>query len=272
MVTCMQGDHARSHLEGSLFTDVRWVAETESTNSDVLALARAGEPEGLVVVADHQTAGRGRLDRSWQAPAGSSLLVSVLLRPQLAPEHAPVTATAVALAAADACQEVAGVEPSLKWPNDLVLTDPSTGDAGKVGGILAESIVERGQLEAVVVGLGLNVNWPPDPPDELSGIAIALNTVTGSTIDREDLLAALLRHLRSTYGLVRSVAGREELLDAYRSRCATLGQIVRVERAGDVFEGRATGLTAHGHLLVESTGGGPDVEVTVGDVVHLRHA
>jgi BirA family transcriptional regulator, biotin operon repressor / biotin---[acetyl-CoA-carboxylase] ligase len=268
----MQGDRARSHLGGSLFADVRWVAETESTNSDVLARARASEPEGLVVVADHQTAGRGRLDRTWQAPPGSSLLVSVLLRPQLAPEHAPITATAVALAAVAACLEVAGVEPSLKWPNDLILTDPATGRSGKVGGILAESIVERGELEAVVVGLGLNVNWPPDPPEELDGIAISLNAVAGATIDREELLAALLRHLRSTYALVASVAGREELLDAYRSRCATLGQIVRVERTDDAFEGRAASVTPEGHLVVEPSGGGAAIEVTVGDVVHLRHA
>src|SRR4051812_27340870 len=109
----------------------------------------AGAPEGLAAVADHQTAGRGRLGRAWVAPPGASLLLSVLFRPDLAPERLHLTTAAVALAAAEACEAVAGVLPVLKWPNDLLVGDR------KLAGVLAES-----RLPAVVVGIGLNVNWP----------------------------------------------------------------------------------------------------------------
>src|SRR2546423_7667400 len=116
---------------GATFADVRRFAELDSTNRHALELARQGVPEGLVVVADHQTAGRGRLGRSWEAPPGSSLLMSMLLRPSLAPERLHLTTVAVALAAADACEEEAGFRPALKRPNDLVVDDR------KLGGIPA---------------------------------------------------------------------------------------------------------------------------------------
>ena len=109
-------------LVGSRFTDVRWVATTGSTNADAMALARDGAPEGVVVVADHQSAGRGRRDRSWVAPPGGSLLVSVLLRPPSA--VAGAVTMAAGLAMAEAVDEVAGVSAGLKWPNDLVVATP----------------------------------------------------------------------------------------------------------------------------------------------------
>src|SRR5262245_29768744 len=142
MVTGMQGSRARSALEGSRFADVRWVVETDSTNDDLLLLAREGAAEGILVVADHQRAGRGRLDRTWQAPPGSSLLLSVLMRPGVAPVQAHLASTAVACAAVEACIGVAGAAPRLKWPNDLVVLDPDGAVRGKLGGILAESIVD----------------------------------------------------------------------------------------------------------------------------------
>jgi BirA family biotin operon repressor/biotin-[acetyl-CoA-carboxylase] ligase len=269
----MRGDRARSLAAETRFADVRWVPETQSTNSDGLALARAGAPDGVVLVADHQSAGRGRLDRSWQAPAASSLLVSVLLRPALEPAEAHLTATAVGLAAVDACREVAGVAPSLKWPNDLVIEGDGSRPIGKLGGILAESIVEGSRLEAVVVGLGLNVNWPDDLPPELAGIAVALNAVVGHEIDREDLLGHLLVGLDGWCDRLATSEGRAELVDRYRSACATIGRSVRVERPAGSFEGRAVGLTDDGQLLVEPSGGGGAItEISVGDVVHLRHA
>ena len=132
------GDRARAALAGSRFADVRWVAETGSTNADLLALARDGAPEGIVLVADHQTAGRGRLGRTWEAPPGASLLVSVLLRPPAAVADAVTMAAGVAMA--DAVDEVAGVHARLKWPNDLVVAvDGPTADDRKLAGILAEA-------------------------------------------------------------------------------------------------------------------------------------
>jgi len=166
MVTGMQGDRATSALKATRFTDIRWLPETGSTNADALELAAAGAPEGLVVVADHQTAGRGRLARTWEAPPGASLLVSVLLRPDLEPADAHLAVSAMAIAAAEAVAEVAPLHPVLKWPNDLLVMSGAKYDGRKLGGILAEAVIEGDRLGAVVVGLGLNVNWPADLPAE----------------------------------------------------------------------------------------------------------
>ncbi|HKH24025.1 MAG TPA: biotin--[acetyl-CoA-carboxylase] ligase, partial [Acidimicrobiales bacterium] len=199
------GSRARAALAGCRFADVRWVAETGSTNADVMTLARDGAPEGVVVVADHQSAGRGRRTRSWVAPAGGSLLLSVLLRPPATVAGTVTMATAVALG--EAVERVAGVAAGLKWPNDLVL--PGSGDR-KLAGILAEadwpagSTVSGGwrqpaahERAVVVVGVGLNVSWPePSEGDagaeELVAVAdaaVALNWV-GADVDRVDLLVA----------------------------------------------------------------------------------
>jgi BirA family biotin operon repressor/biotin-[acetyl-CoA-carboxylase] ligase len=239
--------------------DVRRLAETDSTNRVVLELARSGEPEGVVVVADHQTAGRGRLGRSWQAPPGASLLVTVLLRPGLPVGEAHLLTIAAALAAADACAEVAGVRPGLKWPNDLVFE--ADGEVRKVAGLLAESIVVGNRLEAVAVGMGLNVQWPSPLPDELAAIATALNHEAGRDVDRDAVLHAWLAGMDR-----RRSQDRADLLRDYRAACVTLGRTVRVELPGETFTGVATDVHDDGHLVVDGR------VVSAGDVVHLRPA
>jgi BirA family biotin operon repressor/biotin-[acetyl-CoA-carboxylase] ligase len=268
MVTGMQGSRARSALEGSRFADVRWVSETESTNDDLLELARRGSSDGVVLVADHQRAGRGRLDRSWQAPPGSSLLVSILMRPELAPTDAHLVSTAVACAAVEGCADVAGVDVRLKWPNDLVVLDHEGEVRAKLGGVLAESLVEEDQLRAVVVGIGINVNWPADLPPELADIAIALNHLVGRDIDREDVLVAFLRRLEVWRSELDHREGRGRLVDRYRELCVTLGATVRVDLFDASYTGRAVDVTAEGHLVVDHDG--ERREVVAGDVVHVR--
>jgi BirA family biotin operon repressor/biotin-[acetyl-CoA-carboxylase] ligase len=232
------------------FDDVRWVDETDSTNSRLLDEARAGAAEGVVLVADHQTAGRGRLGRRWEAPPGSSLLVSVLLRPDVPLRRAHLVTMGAGLAAAEACEEVAGVRPDLKWPNDLLV-----GDA-KLAGLLAESVVEGERLQALVVGMGLNLSVAPEG-------ATALADHAGRPVERRPLLDAWLARLDSRLDALDGV------LADYRPRCATLGREVRVERpAGGDLTGTAVDVTDAGHLVVE--GGGGRVEVAVGDVVHVR--
>src|SRR3954469_17377079 len=192
------GDLARRALGGTRFADVRWVDETGSTNADALALARQGAPEGIVLVADHQTAGRGRQGRTWEAPPGASLLVSVLLRPPAA--VAGLTTMAVAVAAAEGMEEVTGFAPRIKWPNDLVWPGDGSAPDRKLAGILAEadwparspadggwSPPPPGERVVVVAGMGINVNWPDSLPEELRDIAVAANHVAGQTIDREAL-------------------------------------------------------------------------------------
>ncbi|HEV2809172.1 MAG TPA: biotin--[acetyl-CoA-carboxylase] ligase [Acidimicrobiales bacterium] len=242
--------------EPGRFADVRRCDQTDSTNADLLALAGAGAPEGIVVVTDFQRSGRGRRGRAWTAPPGSALLVSVLLRPPLAPRAAHLVTMAAALAAADACGDVAGVHPGLKWPNDLVV-ERAPGTA-KLAGLLAESVVEGDRLDAVVVGMGCNLRAAP------AG-AVHLEDLAGRPVDRDELLVTWLSHLDARYP-TPSRAGA--LLDDYRRRCTTLGRTVRVELEGATFEGQASGVTEDGHLLVDTVAGARDV--AAGDVVHLR--
>lgn len=273
MVACVKGSSATSRLTGTRFGEIRWVEQTGSTNADLLSEAVRGAPDGLVLVADHQTAGRGRLDRRWSAPPGASLLVSVLLRPSSAPSDAHLLTTAAGVAAVDACRRVAGVTPGLKWPNDLVILAGDRFAQRKLGGILAEARVEGDRLDVVVVGLGLNVEWPPDLPPELAEVAVALNHVAGRSVDREELLVEWLRTLDGLLAALDTPDGRADLLERARRASATIGRSVRAELPdGSVVEGVATALGDDGHLVVAPLAGGPTVEVAVGDVVHLRHA
>ena len=263
----VQGSFATSAVPGTRFTDVRWVAETGSTNADLLAAAAEGAPAGVVLLADHQSAGRGRLDRSWVAPAGSSLLVSVLLRPELPPDRLFLVTAAAGVASVDACAEVAQASLGLKWPNDLVVTDGPLTDR-KLSGVLAESVLTDGRVEAVVVGMGLNVNWGTAPPDELARIATSLDLVVGHPVDRELLLIEWLRCFDRR--LTELESDPATLIDALRGRSATLGRPVRVEFADRTVEGVATDIDHDGHLRVRPADGGVDLVVTVADIVHLR--
>lgn len=271
MVTGMEGDRARSALGRTRFGEIRWVTETGSTNLDLLALAEAGASDGVVLVADHQTAGRGRLDRTWESPPGSSLLVSILLRPSIEPDQTFLLTAATGVAAAEACAAVASLNPGIKWPNDLVVVAGERYEGHKLGGILAEGVIEGGDLAAVVVGLGLNLNWSGDLPSELTGIAVALNQVVDHEVEREELLVELLCRLDHWLDAVATGEGRERLITRYRALSATLGRKVRVTMPDATFEGEAVDITPLGHLLVAVEGEESPREVLAGDVVHLRH-
>lgn len=242
-------ERVRSSLAAETrFADIRLVAETGSTNDDMAALAAAGEPDGLVLCADHQTAGRGRLDRSWEARPGDALLVSVLLRPSALPaERRGLVSSAVALAARTACQEVTGTAPEIKWPNDLLAQG-----GGKLAGILA--------LEAsgaIIVGMGLNVHGAPPG-------AVFLDQLAGRRVQRALLLERWLRALDPLLDDWASVAAH------YRRECATVGREVSVELAGSVrLTGTAEGVDDMG-LLVLRLDDGSVRHLSVGDVTHLR--
>ena len=225
--------------------------ELDSTNRYLLEEARAGAPEGTVAVAEHQTAGRGRFGRSWIAPPGTSLLLSVLLRPDLPEHRLHLVPAALALAAGDACHAEAGFRPDLKWPNDLVVA------GRKLAGVLAE----RASPRAVVAGIGINVKWT-EPPEELVGVATTVSEVAGREVAGDALLTRLLDALGS-------LCGRwDEVADRYRGSCSTLGRPVRVELPQESFVGTARSLSEEGHLVVEV--GTRERVVAAGDVVHLR--
>jgi BirA family biotin operon repressor/biotin-[acetyl-CoA-carboxylase] ligase len=232
----------------------------DSTNTYLLEKARSGAPGGLVAVADHQTAGRGRLDRRWEAPSGAALLMSVLLRERLAPEELHLATAAVALSAVSAAEEACGLAPGLKWPNDLVIDD------AKVAGVLAELDLSTPEAPAVVVGIGINLTWP-GPPD-VGGTCLL--DATGVTVERDVILDLLLGHLERRSSLLATTEGRAALLAELEERLVTVGRLVRVVLADGEIEGRAVGLSSDGHLRVETVDG--VVDVSAGDVIHLRPA
>lgn len=258
----VQADVLRG-VEGTRFRDLRFFDEIDSTNRYLFDESRAGAPDGLVAVADHQTAGRGRLDRSWASAPGASLLVSVLLRPVLALGELHLVTLVSGLAVVDAVAEVCGIRPGLKWPNDVVVGDR------KLAGLLAE-MDGSSETPAVVVGIGLNVNQAAFPP-ELAETATACNLVVGDgrVVQRVDLLVALLRALDMRLALLAGEGGPVQTIADYRKDCVTLGRVVRADLSSGSIEGVAVGTDPLGHLVIERLSG-ERVTVTAGDVVHLR--
>ncbi len=261
----------RERVERALpafFDPVEVVASLPTTMRRAAELAAAGAPEGATVVADEQTAGRGRLDRSWEAPAGSSLLVSVVLRPRIDPAAAWAVAALAGVALADAAATLAGpgVDATLKWPNDLLL------GGRKAAGLLAEGHLAGGRLDWVVLGMGVNVTQTErDFPAGLRGRATSLSLAAGHPVDRVELLAAWgERFARGWPPLGSGSIG--QVLDAYRERLGTLGRAVRVERVGaEPLEGRAVGLAPSGALVISSATG-ERLTVAAADVEHLHGA
>jgi BirA family biotin operon repressor/biotin-[acetyl-CoA-carboxylase] ligase len=262
MDSALPGDRARSNLAGTRFSQVEWVLETGSTNSDLLARAAAGERQGVVRAAEHQTAGKGTRGRTWVDSPGAQLMVSVLLRPTLPPPRLGRLTMAWSVAAAEACLEAAAVRVGLKWPNDVY-----DGDGGrKVAGVLAESqIGSNGRVEAVVIGMGMNVNG--GVPAGLAVPGVSLAELAGAPVDREDLLISLLRHFDRLYELVE----QPELPARYRSWSVTLGRRVRVEQPDGPVLARARDITDDGQLVVEADGG-RELVLAAADVLHLRPA
>ncbi|MEV0006653.1 biotin--[acetyl-CoA-carboxylase] ligase [Streptomyces sp. NPDC047973] len=251
---------------GGLWTSLDVVEATGSTNSDLAARAAGdGLAEGAVLIAEEQTAGRGRLDRTWTAPPRSGLFFSVYLTPGDVPVHRwgwlPLLA---GVAAATGLAQSAGVDMALKWPNDLLVTIGGT--ERKTGGILAERAGK-----GVVVGIGLNVSLRaaelPAPHAGSLALAGAVST------DRETLLRAVLRSLEQWYGQWREAGGdaaESGLQAAYAAGCATLDRTVRAELPGDrSVVGEAVAIDGDGRLVL-STGDGLQEPVSAGDIVHLR--
>jgi BirA family biotin operon repressor/biotin-[acetyl-CoA-carboxylase] ligase len=229
----------------------------DSTNTWLADRALEGAPEGLVAVADFQSAGRGRLDRRWESPPGASLLCSILLRPDVGPDQLQLVVACVALAARAALVRLCGVRPALKWPNDLIV-----GDA-KIAGLLAEIVTVDERL-AVVVGIGVNLTH--EGPANVASTSVRVES--GVTITPMALLDILLDELETRRALLDSGGGQSTLREEYQRALITLGQLVRVERTTDVLVGLATSVDDFGQLVVVVDG--HDFAVTVGDVVHVR--
>ncbi len=243
---------------------LRWVASTGSTNADLAEAARRGAAEGVAVATEHQSAGRGRLGRTWQAPPGTSVAVSFLLRP----DGVPVTRWSwlpllIGVAVAEAVDSAAGVQAVLKWPNDVLVED------GKLAGILVDH-VDTPTGPAVVAGVGINLR---QDADQLPPGATSLRREAGTDVAASDLVERLAGRLENSYSAWCSVAGApsEGLRPAYLHRCDTVGRDVRADMPGaSEIVGRATDVDEFGRLVISTDAGA--VTVGAGDIVHLRSA
>ena len=262
----------RDDLRAGRFQHVSWVEQTGSTNADLAKTAVADPTVAKVLFADEQTAGRGRLDRSWEMAAGGGLMVSFFVPWSDAPTGHLVP-IALGVAAAESIGAT-GRSVGLKWPNDIVANGErdivANGETAgkKLGGMLSASVVIDGSTKGVVAGLGCNISWPPADYAELPD-ATSLNRLADAPVEPESLAADLIAGFDSELTGLQEL-GPEWLLSRYRTRCVTLGQHVRVEVAGDQIEGRATDIDPSGTLLVEVDG--RQRKVAVGDVIHLRSA
>jgi BirA family biotin operon repressor/biotin-[acetyl-CoA-carboxylase] ligase len=270
----------RAAALGGFWTAIDVVASTGSTNADLLARATR-EPEareGQVLVAEEQTAGRGRLGRTWTSMPGAALTFSVLLRPVTVPPGRrgwlPLMAGVAVASAVRSVTEGGGgggagggraVGAALKWPNDVLVGER------KLAGILAEQSPDG---SAVVIGMGLNVATPAHAlPASPAGLPATSLLVEGASVSREALLLEILRQLERWYVAFRADPdpARTGLLDAYRPLCGTLGRTVRVELpAGRVVTGVARDVDPDGRLLVQETAATAVTPVSAGDVIHVR--
>ncbi|MFE1773497.1 biotin--[acetyl-CoA-carboxylase] ligase [Streptomyces sp. NPDC059008] len=251
---------------GALWTSLDVVPATGSTNTDLAGRAARGAAEGAVLVAEEQSAGRGRLDRTWSAPPRSGLFFSVYLTPRVPVERWGWLPLLAGVATATALSRTAGVDTALKWPNDLLVT--VDGAERKAGGILAERAAD-----GVVVGIGLNVTLTADelPVPGAGSLALA----GARTTDRDPLLRAVLRSLDHWYGEWQTADGdpaASRLQEAYAAGCATLGRTVRAELPGGTdIVGEAVAIDGDGRLVL-ATADGVQQPVGAGDIIHLRPA
>ncbi|MGZ5289648.1 MAG: biotin--[acetyl-CoA-carboxylase] ligase [Actinomycetota bacterium] len=245
-------DLERALAAAGLRAPVRWEEVTGSTNATAYALAMDGAPEWTLVAAGHQTAGRGRLGRSWEDVEGRALLCSIVLRPSVPPEDAGLLTLLAGAAWVETAREVAGVDATAKWPNDLLV-----GDA-KAGGVLAESRVVEGRLDVVILGSGINLE-----PPQLDGPATGL----GADADPGDLLAGFLVRFRAGYE-VEPHRLSDEVRARWRVVAATLGRDVEAARTDGVpIRGRAVDIDARGGLVLDTRDG--LAVVSFGEVLHL---
>jgi BirA family transcriptional regulator, biotin operon repressor / biotin---[acetyl-CoA-carboxylase] ligase len=244
--------------------DIRVFEETQSTNDLVEKLARDGVPEGVVVFAESQTRGRGRLGRKWVSPARKGLWFSVLLRPDLRPQAATQLTVATATALVRAIQMQTGLRPEIKWPNDILVRGK------KAAGVLTELNAELDHVKYLILGIGVDVNLAPsDLPAEVRKIATSLKIEAGQAFRRADLAGAILRELDRDYERIRN-QGFAAVADEWEKHCTTLGRRVAIHIGDRTVEGRAESLDPDGALLLRTDHG--HLERVIGGDVTVQTA
>jgi len=256
------GAYNRRPLMNPLKPKILRYQSLPSTNNEAARLAAQGAEEGLAVVADEQTAGRGRMQRTWVSPKGAGLYFSILLRPKIPPDLWPLVTFAAALAVNDALFETAALQTDIKWPNDLLAGER------KICGILAE-VIDTELGRAIVLGIGVNLTSRAFP-EELSAQAISVEEATGRPSERETILSALLPALSRWYALLQEPDGGKRLVAAWMSRSSYAeGRVVKVQNGDEMIVGVTRGVESDGALRLE-TKAGTITTVRAGDVVSVR--
>ena len=235
---------------------VHFVRETDSTNLWIKRLAKEGAPEGTLALAEFQSAGRGRLGRSWEVPEGTSVMMSILLRPKFEPQYAPMLTLVMGMAVAKAVKKL-GFDASIKWPNDVVVSHK------KICGILTEMGVRDGKIDYAVIGVGINVNIR-EFPEEMADKATSLYLESGREFDRSQIPGLVMEAFEEYYEKFAATCDLSGLKEEYESILANYNQPVRV-LAKEPYEGVARGITDGGELLVEKTDG-TIIAVSAGEV------
>ena len=235
---------------------VHFARETDSTNLWIKRLAKEGAPEGTLALAEFQSAGRGRLGRSWEVPEGTSVMMSILLRPKFEPQYAPMLTLVMGMAVAKAVKKL-GFDVSIKWPNDVVVSHK------KICGILTEMGVRDGKIDYAVIGVGINVNIR-EFPEEMADKATSLYLESGRESDRSQIPGLVMEAFEEYYEKFAATCDLSGLKEEYESILANYNQPVRV-LAKEPYEGVARGITDGGELLVEKTDG-TIVAVSAGEV------
>ena len=235
---------------------VHFAREIDSTNLWIKRLAKEGAPEGTLALAEFQSAGRGRLGRSWEVPEGTSVMMSILLRPKFEPQYAPTLTLVMGMAVAKAVKKL-GFDVSIKWPNDVVVSHK------KICGILTEMGVRDGKIDYAVIGVGINVNIR-EFPEEMADKATSLYLESGREFDRSQIPGLVMEAFEEYYEKFAATCDLSGLKEEYESILANYNQPVRV-LAKEAYEGVARGITDGGELLVEKTDG-TIVAVSAGEV------
>ena len=235
---------------------VHFAREKDSTNLWIKRLAKEGAPEGTLALAEFQSAGRGRLGRSWEVPEGTSVMMSILLRPKFEPQYAPTLTLVMGMAVAKAVKSL-GFDVSIKWPNDVVVSHK------KICGILTEMGVRDGKIDYAVIGVGINVNIK-EFPEEMVDKATSLYLESGKEFDRSQIPGLVMEAFEKYYEKFAATCDLSGLKEEYESILANYNQPVRV-LAKEPYEGVARGITDGGELLVEKTDG-TIVAVSAGEV------
>ncbi len=242
---------------------IHYFESLDSTNAMAYQLALKGAEEGEVVLAESQQKGRGRLGRQWFSPPFLNLYVSMILRPQIPPGQAPLLTLLAAVAAAETLEQISGLKPLIKWPNDLLLRNR------KIGGLLNEIHSETDRVHFIVLGMGINLNVDSGMfPPEIRSLATSLKCETGEAVSRKIFLSSLLQNLERWYDTFLK-EGRESVLGAWRNWARIKGKKVRVTSFGEVLAGTAIDIDSDGALILE-TEDGIQKRVVAGDVEYKR--